>query len=188
MTTTRKLLQTNAYSQGVRVGDSNAEYTRTAYFDWRSYVSGMSMREILQKQSRSADSSDKEWLSDVWKHISNVHIYLVRRGYYKSRQRASGLLDPVFSRSESLQSTIIHSSVMAYIRERLQPTATENKTQNSTCPKMNDSGYALFNKDWGPSFTDNTYWSSRLNLQALPSLTYTLGKESFRAEKNPNSQ
>ena len=65
MTTTRKLLQTNAYSQGVRVGDSNAEYTRTAYFDWRSYVSGMSMREILQKQSRSADSSDKEWLSDV---------------------------------------------------------------------------------------------------------------------------
>jgi len=33
--------------------------------------------------------------------------------------------------------------------------------------------------------TDNTYWSCRPNLQALPSLTYTLGKESFRGSEEP---
>jgi len=58
--------QKKAYSQGrPRMGDNNDEYARTKYFDWRSHVSGMSMREILQKQSSTADSSDKEWLSDV---------------------------------------------------------------------------------------------------------------------------
>jgi len=50
---------------------------------------------------------------------------------------------------------------------------------------MNDSGYALFDEDLGPSSTDNTYWSSRPNLQALPSLTYTLGKESFSGSEEP---
>ena len=58
--------QKKAYSQGrPRVGENNDEYARTTYFDWRSHVSDMSMWEILQKQLRSADSSDKEWLSDV---------------------------------------------------------------------------------------------------------------------------
>jgi len=58
--------QKKAYSHGrPRVGDDNDEYARTTDFDWRSHVSGMSIWEILQKQSRTADSSDKEWLSDV---------------------------------------------------------------------------------------------------------------------------
>ena len=34
-------------------------------FDMRSHVSGMSVREVLQEPSRTADSSDKEWLSDM---------------------------------------------------------------------------------------------------------------------------
>ena len=58
--------QKKAYSLGrPRVGDNNDEYARTTDFDWKSPVSGLSLWEILQKQSRTADSSDKEWLSDV---------------------------------------------------------------------------------------------------------------------------
>jgi len=34
---------------------------------------------FYKKQSRTADSSDKEWLSDVWKRISNTQLYLVWR-------------------------------------------------------------------------------------------------------------
>jgi len=44
----------------------------------RSHASGMSVREVLQEPSRTADSSEsQEWLSDMC--ISNAQIYLVRR-------------------------------------------------------------------------------------------------------------
>ena len=56
--------QKKAYSQGhPRVGDNNDKYAKTTDFDWRSHVSGMSMWEVLQKQPRTADSCDEEWLS-----------------------------------------------------------------------------------------------------------------------------
>ena len=59
--------QNKAYSQGrPRVGDNNDEYARTTYFDWRSYVSCMSMWDYLQEPSRIAGSSDEEWLSDMY--------------------------------------------------------------------------------------------------------------------------
>jgi len=50
---------------------------------------------------------------------------------------------------------------------------------------MNDSGYALFDEDLGPSSTDNTQLSSRPKLEALPLLIHTLGKGSFRCSEEP---
>ena len=42
------------------------EYGRPTVFGMRSHVSGgMSVREVLQEPSRTADSSGKEWLSDI---------------------------------------------------------------------------------------------------------------------------
>ena len=75
-------------------------FARTTDFDMRSQVSGMSVREVLQEPSRTADSSDKELLSDMWK-ASATHIFTWwNGGDYYSGQPASGLLAPVFSRSE----------------------------------------------------------------------------------------
>jgi len=45
--------------------DNDDKYARTTDFDMRSHVSGMSVREVLQEPLRTADSSDKEWLSDM---------------------------------------------------------------------------------------------------------------------------
>jgi len=45
--------------------DNDDEYARTTDLDMRSQVSGMSVWEILQEPSRTADSSNKEWLSDM---------------------------------------------------------------------------------------------------------------------------
>ena len=45
--------------------DNDDEYGRATDFDMRSHVSGMSVREVLQEPLRTADSSDKEWLSDM---------------------------------------------------------------------------------------------------------------------------
>ena len=45
--------------------DNDDEYARTPDLDMRSHVSGMSVRKVLQEPSRTADSSDKEWLSDM---------------------------------------------------------------------------------------------------------------------------
>ena len=77
------------------MGNNDDEFAKTTYFDWRSHVSGMSVWEILQETTRTANSLDK---SVMWKSISKAHIYLVRRG--SSGQQASGLLAPVCSRSE----------------------------------------------------------------------------------------
>jgi len=67
MTTTRKLLQTSKklYSQDHPRVDNDDEYARTTDLDMRSHVSGMSVWEIVQEPSRTADSSTKEWLSDM---------------------------------------------------------------------------------------------------------------------------
>ena len=102
MTTTMKLLHTRRklYSQDHPRLDDDAEFARTTDFDMRSQVSGMSAREVLQEPSRTADSSDKELLSDMWK-ASATHIFTWwNGGDYYSGQQASGLLAPVFSRSE----------------------------------------------------------------------------------------
>ena len=61
MTTTRKKL----FSQDHPRVDNDNEYRRTTDFDTRSHVSSMSVREVLQDPPRTADSSDKEWLSDM---------------------------------------------------------------------------------------------------------------------------
>jgi len=45
--------------------DNDDEYGRTTDLDMRSDVSGMSVNQVLQEPSRTADSSDKEWLSDM---------------------------------------------------------------------------------------------------------------------------
>jgi len=47
------------YGLVIRV-DNDDEYGRTTDFDKRSHLSGMSVREVLQDPSRTADSSDKE--------------------------------------------------------------------------------------------------------------------------------
>jgi len=57
--------QKKQYSQDHPRVDNDDEYGRTTDFDMRSHVSGMSVREVLQEPSRTADSSDKEWLSDM---------------------------------------------------------------------------------------------------------------------------
>ena len=45
--------------------DTDDEYGRTTDFDIRNHVSGTSVREVLQEQSRTANSSDKEWVLDM---------------------------------------------------------------------------------------------------------------------------
>ena len=70
-------------------------------FDMRSHVSGMSVREVLQEPSRTADSSDKEWLSDMRKSLATPYLPGDTGQDYYSDQQASGVLAPVFSRSES---------------------------------------------------------------------------------------
>ena len=57
--------QNKLYSKDHPRVDNDDEYGRTTDFDMRSHVSGMSVREVLQEPSRTADSSDKEWLSDM---------------------------------------------------------------------------------------------------------------------------
>ena len=57
--------QKKLYSQDHPRVDNGGEYGRTTDFDMRSQVSGMSVRKVLQEPSRTADSSDKEWLSDM---------------------------------------------------------------------------------------------------------------------------
>ena len=53
---------------------------------------------------------------------------------------------------------------------------------------MNASGKALFDEDLGPSSTDNTHLSNRPQLEALPLLTYTQSKESFRGSEETYHQ
>ena len=57
--------QKKLYSQYHPRVDNDDEYGRTTYFDIRSHVSGISVWEVLQESSRTADSSDMEWLSDM---------------------------------------------------------------------------------------------------------------------------
>jgi len=57
--------QKKLYSQDHPRVDNDDEYARTTDLDMRSHVSGMSVREVVQEPSRTADSSDKEWLSDM---------------------------------------------------------------------------------------------------------------------------
>ena len=57
--------QKKQFSQDHPRVDNDDEYWRTTDFDMRSHVSGMSVREVLQEPSGTADSSDKEWLSDM---------------------------------------------------------------------------------------------------------------------------
>ena len=61
MTTNQK----KQYSQDHPIVDNDDEYGRTTDLDMRSDVSGMSVNQVLQEPSRTADSSDKEWLSDM---------------------------------------------------------------------------------------------------------------------------
>ena len=57
--------QEKQYSQDHPRVDNDDEYSRTTDPDMRSHVSGISVWEIVQKPSRTADSSNKEWLSDM---------------------------------------------------------------------------------------------------------------------------
>jgi len=57
--------QMKQYSQDHPRVDNDDEYARTTDFDMRSHVSGISVREVVQEPSRTADSSNKEWLSDM---------------------------------------------------------------------------------------------------------------------------
>ena len=57
--------QQKQYSQDHPREGNDDEYARTTDLDIRSHVSGMSVWEILQDPSRTADSSNKEWLSDM---------------------------------------------------------------------------------------------------------------------------
>ena len=55
--------QQKLYSQDHPSVNNDDEYGRTTDFDMRSH--GMSVRKVLQEPSRTADSSDEEWLSDM---------------------------------------------------------------------------------------------------------------------------
>jgi len=57
--------QKKLYSQDHPRVDNDDEYGRTTEFDMSSHVSGMLVRKALQEPSSTADSSDKEWLSDM---------------------------------------------------------------------------------------------------------------------------
>ena len=57
--------QKKLYSQDHPRVDNDDEYARTTDLDMRSHVSGISVWEIVQEPSRTADSSNKEWLSDM---------------------------------------------------------------------------------------------------------------------------
>ena len=57
--------QMKQYSQDHPRVDNDDEYVRTTDFDMRSHVSDISVWEIVQEPSRTADSSNKEWLSDM---------------------------------------------------------------------------------------------------------------------------
>ena len=57
--------QKKQYSQDHPRVDNDDEYARTTDFDMRSHVSGMSVWEVLQEPLRTADSSNKEWQSDM---------------------------------------------------------------------------------------------------------------------------
>jgi len=57
--------QKKQYSQHHPRVDNDDEYARTTDLDMRSHVSGISVWEIVQEPSRTADSSNKEWLSDM---------------------------------------------------------------------------------------------------------------------------
>jgi len=57
--------QKKQYSQDHPRVDNDDEYARTTDLDMRSHVSGISVWEIVQEPSRTADSSNKEWLSDM---------------------------------------------------------------------------------------------------------------------------
>ena len=74
MTTTRRLLkQKKIYSQGhPRVGNNDDEFAKTTYFDWRSHVSGISVWEVLQETTRTANSLDK--VSYVEKHQQSTNL------------------------------------------------------------------------------------------------------------------
>ena len=100
-----------------------------------------------------------------------------------------------------LRRAIIHSRVRAYIstcrqwtvdskssRGKITANCDGEKSQKINCPKMNASGKALFDEDLGPSSTDNTHLSNRPQLEALPLLTYTQSKESFRGSEETYHQ
>ena len=94
MTTTRTWLQTriNYTHRTIPRVDNDDEYGRTTDNNTRSHVNGMSVREVLHDPSRTADSSDKEGLSDMWKALAtHIFTWWDRADYY-SCQQASGLL------------------------------------------------------------------------------------------------
>ena len=57
--------QMKQYSHDHPRVDNDDEYVRITDFDMRSHVSGISVWEIVQEPSRTADSSNKEWLLDM---------------------------------------------------------------------------------------------------------------------------
>jgi len=107
--------QKKLYSQDHPRVDNDYEYGRTTDFDMRNHVSCMSVRNVLQEPSSTADSSDKEWLSDMWKALA-THIFTWwDGGDWYSGQHVSGFLAPVFFEVWGSVWTIIHTRVMAYI-------------------------------------------------------------------------
>ena len=62
--------QKKLYSQHNPIVDNDDEYGRTTDFHTKSHISGLSVWEILQEPSRTADSSDKEWLSYMCKALA----------------------------------------------------------------------------------------------------------------------
>ena len=93
-------------------------------------LNGMSVREDLQEPSRTADSSDKEWLSDVWKALATHRFTWWDVGDYYSGQQASILLAPVFSRSEG-QSAKDHYPFKSHgIHQHMQVVNSWQQTQS----------------------------------------------------------
>ncbi|XP_060589724.1 uncharacterized protein LOC132744948 [Ruditapes philippinarum] len=71
------------------------------------------------------------------------------------------------------------------VNERQQPTSSERK-QKIAWPKMNDKGWTLFDEDLYLVLQSTLIGAVGRKLEALTSLTYTLGNERFGLENKPN--
>ena len=156
--------------------DNDDEYARTTDFDMRSHVSGMSVWEVLQEPSRAADSSNKEWLSDLWKTSAMHRCTWWYGADYYSGQQTSGLLALVFSRSEG-RSAKHHYPIQSHgLNQHMQVVNSwyqiQSRKDYSQLQLRPPPPRRLLAPKWTlvamHCSTDNTHFSSIPKLEALP--------------------
>ena len=135
--------QKKQYSQDSPRVDNDDENTRTTWHEECHW-------EIVHEPSRTADSSNNECLSHMWKALA-THIFTwLYGGDYYTGQQASGLLAPVFSRYAGqsakdhypIQSHGLHQHIQVLRKDysQLQLRTPPPPNKKITCPKMHASG------------------------------------------------